>query len=60
MQVTDLKAILDYEHNEQWLAALRHNSKEWRNRYVRYAVHVSYQRPTGSKIFVSSILERTN
>lgn len=22
MQVTDLKAILDYEHNEQWLAAL--------------------------------------
>lgn len=21
MQVTDLKAILDYEHNEQWLAA---------------------------------------
>ena len=39
---------------------IRHNSKEWRNRYVRYAVHVSYQRPTGSKIFVSSILERTN
>ena len=22
MQVTDLKAILDYERNEQWLAAL--------------------------------------
>ena len=35
MQVTDLKAILDYEHNEQWLAALNGPVKIYAQIYLQ-------------------------